>query len=242
MANVNLKKVPRVMLTKNQVICLTKDGSKNSSNLHKVFFGANWSAIKTYRTENYTPGFLGRLFGKKAETREVVESIENVDLDASILMYDSDCRRVDVVYYGHKVSNCGSISHSGDDVTGDLEDDEDDNETISIDLDRVNQKVKFLVVILNSYRHHKFDKIPYAGLRIYTGKAGKPDEVLAAYKVGNNPEFKGKEAMVLGYFYRTDSGWEFKAAGTSTSERSIAEMADGSAKSLIKSHNKYYGK
>ena len=28
MANVNLKKIPKVTLTKNQVVCLTKDGVK----------------------------------------------------------------------------------------------------------------------------------------------------------------------------------------------------------------------
>lgn len=43
MANVSLSKLPKVNLSKNQVVSLTKDGSKNSSKLRKVFVGANWS-------------------------------------------------------------------------------------------------------------------------------------------------------------------------------------------------------
>lgn len=238
MANVNLKKVPKVNLTKNQVVCLTKDGSSNTSNLHKVFFGVNWGAIKTYREEVYTPGVIGKLLGRKPTTKRIVTSVEDVDLDASIILYNDKFSVIDTVYFGSKDSKCKSIHHSGDDLTGDKGDaDEDDNETITILLDKVNASAKYLVAILNSYRHHKFDKIPYVGLRIYTGKEGNPDEVLASFKLDNNPEFVGKESIVLGFFHRSDSGWKFAvASGVSTNERSIQEIAEGSAKSLIKNY------
>lgn len=235
MADVNLKKVPKVNLTKNLVVCLTKDGSENSSKLNKVYFGSNWGAIKHYREVKKSRGFFSRLFGKSKYTNEV-ESVENVDLDSSILMYSEGFSLVDRVYFGKLNSLCGAIHHSGDDTVGDITEDDKDNETISIELNKVNPRVKFLVVILNSYRHHKFDKIPYAGLRIYTGELGNPDEVLASYKVDNNPEFKGKETMVLGYFYRSGSGWKFKADGTATKETSIESISKGSALRAIKNH------
>lgn len=237
MANVNLKKIPKVTLTKNQVVCLTKDGGEDSEVLHKVYFGANWSAIRHYRTENYTPGFIGRLLGRKSEVREVTDFIEDVDLDATVLIYDKNYYLIDTVYYGHLSSICGAIRHSGDDLKGDQNgDDGMDNETISINLDMINPKAKYLVTVLNSYRHHKFDEIPHIGLRIYTGRLGKPDEVLAAYRLDNNPEFNDKEAIVLGYFYKSDgsSRWKFKADGTVTKERSIKDISKGSAISAIK--------
>lgn len=218
-------------MSKNQVVCLTKTGEEGSQSLHNVYMGANWGAIKVYRESK--SGFLSRLFGKTS-SKELVDIID-VDLDASILIYDRQCNLIDVVYYGQKLSKCKSISHSGDDLTGDREEeDEIDNETISINLDQVNKNAEYLVAILNSYRHHTFDEIPYIGLRIYTGKAGEPDEVLASYKLDNNPEFNGKEAIVLGAFYRNGSGWKFKADGRCSREKSIKDMSRNSALSLVK--------
>lgn len=236
---VQLSKTPKVRLTKGAKVSLTKDGNSSSEKLHKVFFGCNWGSIKRYReVETRKGGFLGIFGGEKVLEKKVVES-EAVDLDASILIYDENFKKIDVVYFGHKVSICGSISHSGDDLTGDEGDpDENDNEVISINLDRINPNAKYLVAILNSYKHQTFDEIPYAGLRIFTGKnPNNVDEILASYRLEGNPEFKGKEAIVLGYFYKTKNGWwDFKADGTSSRERSISEISTGSALNLIKNH------
>lgn len=92
------------------------------------------------------------------------------------------------------------------------------------------------MAILNSYRHHKFDQIPYMKLRIYTGRAGNPDEVLCAYNLENDSSFNGKEAVVLGYFYRCEGGWKFRADGTTSTETSISAIAKGSAKRAIQNH------
>ena len=236
---VQLSKTPKVRLTKGAKVSLTKDGESSSEKLHKVYFGANWGSIKEYReVKTRKGGFLGIFGGEEVIEKKVVGS-EAVDLDASILLYDENYNNFDVVYFGHKVSNCGAISHSGDDLTGDEGyPDEDDNEVISIDLDKINPRAKYLVAILNSYKHQTFDEIPYAGLRIFTGKnPNKVDEVLAAYKLEGVPEFKGKEAIVLGYFYKTKSGWwDFKADGTTSKEKSIGSISRGSALSVIKNH------
>lgn len=213
MATVNLSKTPKVNLTKGQTVNLTKDGTANTEGLKKVFFGAKWGSI-------IHKGFLG--FGK---------SVEDVDLDASLLMYDERRVLIDTVYFGHRTSNDGAIHHSGDDVHGTAGSEQEvDNETISVDLTRVNPRVTHIVAILNSYRHHKFDEIPYMKLRIYTGSAGNPDEVLCAYNLENDHTFKGKEAVILGFFYRSgEGGWKFKADGTTSGEKSISEIAKGSA-------------
>lgn len=209
---VNISKTPKVNLTKGQAINLTKDGTKDSEKLSTVFFGAKWGSI-------IKKGFLG--LGK---------SVEDVDLDASLLMYDEHKVLVDKVYYGHKTSNDGAIKHSGDDLTGtDGDEQEEDNETISIDLTKVNPRVTHIVAILNSYRHHKFDEIPYMKLRIYTGKLGDPEEVLCDYNLKNNDSFRGKEAIVLGFFYCKDNGWKFRADGTTSNEKDITEISRGTA-------------
>lgn len=225
MATVDLNKAPKVNLTKGQVVNLTKDGTENASKLTKVFFGAKWGQI-VHRGKG---GFLSKLFGGT--------TTESVDLDASLLIYNGDGALIDTVYFGHKRSNDGAIFHSGDDLDGTAgSEQEEDNETISIDLTKVTSRAKFIVAILNSYRHHKFDQIPYMKLRIYTGRAGNPDEVLCAYNLENNDTFNGKEAIVLGYFYRDNNGWKFKADGTTSKETSIGSIARGTALDVIRKH------
>lgn len=206
-----------ISLSKGGRVSLSKD--ENGNKLSKIFFGSNWGAIKT-------TGFLG--FGGTTEA---------VDLDSSVVMLDSNKRVLDTVYFGHKTSNDGSVHHSGDDLTGDADgDDGMDNEVISVDFDKVNQNVQYVAFILNSYRHHKFDKIPYMGLRIYTTKNNRPvtspsdtPNILAKYDLSNNskdPEttFTNKEAIILGYAYRKDGEWKFKALGNTGNWTSIREI------------------
>lgn len=209
--SINLSKGGRIDLSKRE------DGSAINTS---IFFGANWGMIQR------GGGFLG--FGKSKEA---------VDLDASVVMLDATKRKVDVVYFGHKNSNDGSIHHSGDDLTGDADgDDGIDNEVISVNLSKVDNKVEYLVFILNSYQHHKFNEIPYMGLRVYTTQDNKPVtrpgqscEVLATYNLKNDssdPEttFQDREAIVLGYAYRKNGGWKFKACGNTSNSQSISEM------------------
>lgn len=206
-----------INLSKGGRVNLSKDD--NGNKLSKVFFGANWGAIKT-------GGFLG--FGC---------STEAVDLDASVVLMDSNKRKLETVYFGHKVSTDGAIRHSGDDLVGDTDGDDGlDNETISVELDRINANVQYVAFILNSYKHQEFDEIPYMGLRIYTTADGRPvtspnanPNILAKYNLENDdkdPEttFRGREAIILGYAYRKDGEWKFKALGNTGTWSSIREI------------------
>lgn len=53
---------------------------------------------------------------------------------------------------------------------------------------------------------------------------------------GDDSSFNGKEAVVLGYFYRCEGGWKFRADGTTSTETSISAIAKGSAKRAIQNH------
>lgn len=186
-----------INLSKGGRVNLSKDD--NGNKLSKVFFGANWGAIKS-------GGFMG--FGGGTEA---------VDLDASVVLMDASKRKLEIVYFGHKDSSDRAIHHSGDDLVGDTNgDDGMDNETISVELDRIRPEVEYVAFILNSYRHQRFDKIPYMGLRIYTTSDGRPvtrpnsnPNVLAKYNLDNDSKdsdttFVGREAIILGYAYRKD--------------------------------------
>ena len=57
-----------------------------------------------------------------------------MDLDASCVMFDEAGRAIDTIYYGQLYSKDGSIVHTGDNLTGAGE---GDDEQIIVDLDRV---------------------------------------------------------------------------------------------------------
>ena len=78
--------------------------------------------------------------------------------------------------------------------------------------------------------------IKYMGLRIYTTADGRPvtrpnsnPNVLAKYNLDNDSKdpdttFVGREAIILGYAYRKDGEWKFKALGNTGSWQSIGEI------------------
>ena len=138
-----------INLSKGGRINLSKD--ENGNSLDKIFFGANWGMIRS--------GWLG---GKTA-----------VDLDASVILLDVQGNHIDTVYFGHK--DAPGIHHSGDDLTGDADgDDGIDNETIAVQLSKIDSRVEHVFFVLNSYRNQEFNKIPYIGIRIYTSQNAQP--------------------------------------------------------------------
>lgn len=228
-----------INLSKGKTICLTKTAVESGEALKRVKCGLAWGQIVREQrifVKGEEPGFFGKLFGKKATEDHYETKVlgkKEVDLDASICVYDENKNLIDTVYFSNKVSFDGSMKTLGDDTTGvNKKGEGKDNETLIIDLHKVSERVKYLVIILNSYRHDKFDELPYARMRIYDD-----NKVFADYKIDNNPEFAGKEALVLGVFKRNSKNpglWEFEASGVATTERSIPEIARGSAKNAIK--------
>lgn len=252
-----------ISLKKDRVITLSKSGTTGGEKILFAYTGLRWGKVRiggnmigretiTVTEKKYTGNFLQRLFkfGPYTEiTKEVVirngytepVTYKDVDLDSSILMYDENKKLVDRVYFGKRNSDDRSIYHYGDDTVGGTKGDSD-NEMIRIEFSKVSAKTKYLVMILNSYSHDKFDDLPFAQMRIYSsdqadaGSKMNAIKTFAEYKIDNNPEFIGKEALVLGVFYRSGraSEWDFKAVGTSTSERTIAQMEKGSALDAVK--------
>lgn len=196
-----------INLSKGGRINLSKD--ENGNSLDKVFFGTNW-------------GMIRRAFGLGREA---------VDLDSSVILLDASGNKVDLVYFGHKDSL--GVHHYGDDLTGDANgDDGMDNETIEVTLSKIDSRVQHVFFVLNSYRHHKFDKIPYIGIRIYTSPNNQPKRnvsdpvtVLAQYSLKDMAsEFAGKESIILGEAYRKDGEWKFKAIGEFGNIKSVSEF------------------
>lgn len=191
---INLEKGQRINLEKS-------DGRK----LQHICVGVNWGAIDR------------SVFG-------LFKYKEAVDLDASCAEFDSANNVVDQIWFRHLHSNDGAINHSGDDLTGDMDgNDELDNEVITVDLNRVPAHVDKIAFVLNSFRGHDFKTIPFASIRIYEGTPQKVNEVFATFDIANDKTFAGNVSMVMGIFYRRNGDWKFRAIGEPTKDRTFEQ-------------------
>lgn len=191
---INLEKGQRINLKKS-------DGRK----LQHICVGVNWGAIDR------------SVFG-------LFKYKEAVDLDASCAEFDAANNVVDQIWFRHLHSNDGAINHSGDDLTGDMNgNDELDNEVITVDLTRIPAHVDKIAFVLNSFRGHDFKTIPFASIRIYEGTPQKVNEVFATFDIANDKTFAGNVSMVMGVFYRRNGEWKFRAIGEPTSDRTFEQ-------------------
>jgi len=191
-----------INLTKGQRINLEKT---NGSKLQSICIGINWGAIEK-------KGWLG---GVKKEA---------VDLDASCALYDDNKKVVDVVYFGNLRSKDSAVTHSGDDLTGDMDGDDGlDNEVITLNFQMLNPSVNYVAFVLNSFRGQDFGTIPFASIRIYEGTPTRVNEVFAKYDIANGAGFAGHVSMVMGVFYKRNGEWKFSAVGEPTKDKKLEE-------------------
>ena len=207
-----------IRLEKGQRINLEKE---SGAKLTQFCVGCNWGAIVIEK-----PGFLG--FGTKKEELDV-------DVDLSCVMTDANGRLVDTLYsplYNPKMfqnaglpvgkdwSNDHSMYHSPDDTEGDKGGDDGlDNEIITVDLNQVNPNISQIFFFLNIYSPRGIDflKIPYAAIRMFEGTPQKVNSVFAQYDVAKDPQFAGKDALIMGKLYRGGE-WKFAAIGDAFSD------------------------
>jgi tellurium resistance protein TerZ len=193
-----------VNLSKKEKVSL----EKNSGGLTRVFMGLGWDVAKTQG------GFFSKMFSSEPES---------IDLDASCLMLDSSKNIVDTVWFRQLKSKDGSVIHSGDNLTGAGE---GDDEMISVELTRLPSNVSHLVFVISSFRGQTFDKVESAFCRLVDA-TNKTE--LARYNLsGKNPH----TAQVMAQVYKENGIWTMQAIGEATNGRTVQDFATF-AQSLI---------
>lgn len=93
------------------------------------------------------------------------------DLDASAFLLNANGKmrsQADLVYFNHLSSACGSVVHSGDNLTGQGD---GDDETIFVELDKVPADVNEILAVVNIYdaknRKQNFGQVKNAFIRMY---------------------------------------------------------------------------
>jgi tellurium resistance protein TerZ len=183
-----------INLEKGQKINLEKaDGSR----LEQIFLGVGWDVAKS-------KGFFG--FGGGGG---------DIDLDASVILFDEQKQMVDVVYFGQLKSKDGSIVHSGDNLTGQGD---GDDEVIRVNLHQVPAAVKSLVFTVSSFRGQSFAKVENAFCRLVDQRT---NQEIASYKLSSQGAHTG---LIIAKIYRHNGLWKMHAIGENVSGRTFQDM------------------
>lgn len=134
------------------------------------------------------------------------------DLDASLFMVGANGKvKGDAwfVFYNQLRSPCGSVEHTGDNLTGEGE---GDDEAIKVALDQVPADIEQLVVAVTIHdaeeRKQNFGQVHDAFVRLVN--SGNDQEIL---RFDLSEDYSTETAMVFGELYRRNGEWKFRAVG-----------------------------
>ena len=183
-----------VSLTKGQRLTLEKSGG---GTLTRVFMGLGWDAA-------------GRgLFGRKKAV--------DIDLDASCLLFDASGHLVDQVWFSQLRSKDGSVQHTGDNLTGAGE---GDDEVIYVDLAAVPAQVSTLVFTVNSFTGQDFSQVENAFCRLVDA-VGPQQTELARYTLSGSGQHN---AQIMAKLSREGGGWAMTAIGATANGRTFRDL------------------
>lgn len=190
-----------IRLQKGQKINLNKDGY----GLSKILIGLGWDA----KTEE--KGFFSMFFSKG-----------NIDCDASAILLKNDKlnSNSDVVYFGNLKHLSNTVWHTGDNLTGEGE---GDDEQIILDLNSIPKDYNKIVIVANIYkafqRHQHFGMIENAFIRIVNLENNRE---ICRYNLTDN--YNQKTAIIFGAVYRRGEEWKFDAIGEGTKDEGLNSL------------------
>ncbi|MGY1815365.1 TerD family protein [Blastococcus sp. SYSU D00820] len=191
--SVNLSKGQKVSLAKNDGGALTR-----------VRMGLGWDAVKK-------KGFFGGL------------KDQSVDLDASALLFDASGQLVDQVWFQQLRSKDGAVQHTGDNLTGAGE---GDDESIRVDLSRLPATVASIVFTVNSFTGQDFSQIENAFCRLVDETT---EAEIARYTLSGSGRHN---AQIMAKVSRDGAGWSMTALGIAATGRTFRDLLPAMASAL----------
>ncbi|MEU6748797.1 TerD family protein [Spirillospora sp. NPDC046719] len=182
-----------ISLQKGQKVSLAKPGG---GTLTRVRMGLGWDAVAKKG-----------LFGKG--------KAQSIDLDASCLLFDASGNLADAVWFRQLRSKDGSVQHTGDNLTGAGE---GDDEVINVDLQNVPANVTQLVFTVNSFTGQDFSQIENAFCRLVDETTGQE---IARYDLSGAGQHN---AQIMAKVSRDGEGWSMTAIGATASGRTFQHL------------------
>lgn len=171
-----------ISLTKGQNVSL----SKTDPSLKNVLVGLGWDARST--------------------------DGQNFDLDASIFMTKENGKVPSdsyFIFYNQVHSPCGGVEHTGDNLTGDGD---GDDESIIVKLDQIQNDIKSLFIAVTIHeaeaRRQNFGQVSNAFVRLVNHDT---DEEIFRFDLSE--DYSTETAMIFGEIYRHNGEWKFRAVG-----------------------------
>jgi tellurium resistance protein TerZ len=182
-----------INMTKGQKVSLAKRGG---GALTLVRMGLGWDAVKKRG-----------LFGSKSQS---------IDLDASALLFDTGGNLVDAVWFRQLRSQDGAVQHTGDNLTGAGE---GDDESVVVDLTRLSPGTAQIVFTVNSFTGQDFSQIENAFCRLIDETT---NEELARYELTGSGRHN---AQIMAKVSRDGAGaWSMTAIGATASGRTFQDL------------------
>ncbi len=126
-----------------------------------------------------------------------------IDLDASAVQFAGG-QFFDLAFFNHLSTRDGSVVHLGDNITGKGA---GDDETLTVDLERVYAKVDSILFLVSSYQGHTLEYIRNAYCRL----SDEEDTELARVTITLGVRETG---LVMAKLVREGDGWKLSAIGT----------------------------
>ena len=143
---------------------------------------------------------------------QVSQTAQNCDIDASVFMLAADGRIPDekyFVFYNNLTSPDGSVRHSGDSATGQID---GDDETVYVDLSKINSAIQEIVFVVTIHegqeKNQSFSQVTNAFIRLYNRETLSE---LVRYNL--NQIFSQETALEFGRLYKKNGEWRFQAVG-----------------------------
>ncbi|MET1054743.1 MAG: TerD family protein [Pedobacter sp.] len=134
------------------------------------------------------------------------------DLDASLFLLGDNKKIISdehFVFYNNLISPDGAVEHTGDNLTGDGD---GDDEQVKVDLSKIDPKVAEICIVVTIHeaesRRQNFGQVRNSFIRIFDAVTNQ--EIL---KYELEEDFSIETAVEFGRIYKREGKWKFEAVG-----------------------------
>jgi tellurium resistance protein TerD len=156
------------------------------------------------------PGLTNVIVGLGWDVRTTTGT--DFDLDASAIVVGADGKAVSdkhFIFFNNLVSPDGTVEHTGDNLTGEGEGDDEQVKVNLAGMAPEADKIVFMVSIYDAEtRSQSFGQVRNAFIRVVNAADQKE---LARYDLSEDASTE--TAMVFGELYRNGADWKFRAVG-----------------------------
>ncbi|MES2742845.1 MAG: TerD family protein [Pseudomonadota bacterium] len=156
------------------------------------------------------PGLSKMIIGLGWDARATDGAAFDIDGSAFLLKADGKVRAdLDMIFYNNLKSSDTAVTHSGDNLTGAGE---GDDETVMVELSKVPAEVEKIAVCVTIHdaeaRKQNFGMVQKAYIRCVNADGNTE---IARFDLSEDGS--SETAMVFGEIYRNGADWKFKAIG-----------------------------